>query len=115
MKETTEEEMIADPVVAAHATNLWEQALSLCTETNRHEVGCWILLDTSTDTYCFTTTTNGPPTPNDRTNAAAFHLPGLVYDYEESPLTLDCIPMGHPKLAPAHLYLTEMFQRRPNP
>lgn len=60
----SEEEMIADPLVAARATNLWAQTLALCTETNRHEVGCWIRLDTSTDTYCFTATTNGPPTPN---------------------------------------------------
>ena len=61
----SEEEMIADPVIAAHATNLWEQTLSLCTPTSRCELGCWILLDTATDTYLFTTTTNGPPTPND--------------------------------------------------
>ena len=159
-----------DPVVAAHATNLWEQTLALCTPTSRRELGCWIQLDTATDTYLFTTTTNGPPTPNnqnsdidlgnppfdeplfprlqhgsavytvaslhthtpttyrdpgdprivgpspnDRTNAAAFHIPGLVCDYEESPLTPNCIPMGHPKLAPVHLYPTEMFQRRTNP
>lgn len=149
---------------------LWSgAALTLCTETNRHEVGCWIQLDTSTDTYCFTATTNGPPTPNDsdssidignppfdeplfprlqhgsaiytvasfhthtpttyrdtgdpriigpapndRANASAFHMPGLVYDYEESLLTPGHIPMGHPKLAPAHLYPTEAFQRRPH-
>jgi len=61
----SESEMMADPVVQTHATNLWAQTLALCTETNRHEVGCWILLDTATDTYCFTATTNGPPTPND--------------------------------------------------
>ena len=65
MKKPTEKEMIADPVVAAHATSLWQQTLALCTETNRHELGCWIQLDTATDTYCFTATTNGPPTPNE--------------------------------------------------
>jgi hypothetical protein len=48
----------------AHAASLWAQTLSLCTPTNRHEVGCWIGLNTSSDTYSFTTTTIGPPTPN---------------------------------------------------
>ncbi|MBQ6926451.1 MAG: hypothetical protein IJQ73_17585, partial [Kiritimatiellae bacterium] len=61
----SETEMMADPVIQAHATNLWAQTLALCTPTNRQEVGCWILLDTATDTYSFTATTNGPPTPND--------------------------------------------------
>ena len=62
----SEAEMMADPVIQAHATNLWAQTLALCTPTNRQEVGCWILLNTATDTYSFTATTNGPPTPNDR-------------------------------------------------
>ena len=166
----SEEEMIADPSIVGHTSNLWTQTLALCTETIRHEVGCWILLDTSTDTYSFTTTTNGPPTPNDRdssidlgnapmdipafpslqhgaavctvasfhthtpttyrdpgdprivgaspndkTNAVTFRMPGIVYDYEESSQTPGCIPMGHPKLAPASPYPTEVFHRRPNP
>ena len=58
--------MMAAPVIQAHATNLWAQTLALCTTTNRHEVGCWILLDTATDTYSFTETIIGPPTPNNR-------------------------------------------------
>ena len=60
----SETEMMADPAIQAHAANLWTQTLALCTPTNRHEVGCWILLNTATDTYSFTVTTNGPPTPN---------------------------------------------------
>ena len=62
----SEEEMMADPVIQAHATNLWAQTLALCTPTNRQEVGCWILLNTATDTYSFTATTNGPPAPNNQ-------------------------------------------------
>ncbi len=61
----SETEMMEDPAIQFHAASLWAQTLSLCTPTNRHEVGCWILLDTSSDTYSFTTTTIGPPTPND--------------------------------------------------
>ena len=64
----SETEMMADPVIQAHAANLWAQTLALCTPTNRHEVGCWILLNTATDTYSFSATTNGPPTPNNRTS-----------------------------------------------
>ena len=64
----SETEMMADPVIQAHAANLWAQTLALCTPTNRHEVGCWILLNTATDTYSFSATTNGPPTPNDQTS-----------------------------------------------
>ena len=60
----SETEMMADPVIQAHATNLWAQTLALCTPTNRHEVGCWIRLDTSTGTYSFMDTIIGPPTPN---------------------------------------------------
>ena len=61
----SETEMMADPAIQSHAASLWAQTLSLCTPTNRHEVGCWILLDTSSDTYSFTTMTPGFPTPND--------------------------------------------------
>ena len=71
----SEEEMMADPVIQAHATNLWAQTLALCTPTNRQEVGCWILLDTATDTYSFTATTNGPPTPNAIDSGIALGLP----------------------------------------
>jgi hypothetical protein len=62
----SETEMMADPVIQAHATNLWTQTLALCTPTNRHEVGCWILLNTATDTYSFSATTNGPATQNNQ-------------------------------------------------
>ena len=64
-----------NPVIQAHATNLWAQTLALCAPTNRHEVGCWILLDTATDTYSFTATTNGPPTPNYINSGIALGLP----------------------------------------
>ena len=61
----SEEEMMADPAIQSHAASLWTQTLSLCTPTNRHEVGCWILLDTSSNEYSFSATTIGPPTSND--------------------------------------------------
>ena len=35
-----------------------------CTPTSRCEVGCWIQLDTATDTYLFTTNQCGPTPPN---------------------------------------------------
>ena len=69
---------MADPVIQAHATNLWAQTLALCTPTNRQEVGCWILLNTATDTYSFTATTNGPPTPNNL--ESNIHLLPLPFD-----------------------------------
>jgi hypothetical protein len=71
----SETEMMADLVIQAHATNLWAQTLALCTPTNRQEVGCWILLNTATDTYSFTATTNGPPTPNHIDSGIALGLP----------------------------------------
>ena len=71
----SETEMMADPVIQAHATNLWAQTLALCTPTNRQEVGCWILLDTATDTYSFTETIIGALTPNNVSSGIALGKP----------------------------------------
>ena len=57
----SEAEMIADSAIQDHAYTLWTNTLAHCSATNRQEFGCWILLDTATDTYSFTATTNGPP------------------------------------------------------
>ena len=60
----SESEMLADPDIAAHAADIWAEMLRHCTPTSRLEIGCWIQLDTSTDTYLFTTNRYGPATPN---------------------------------------------------
>ena len=59
-------QMMADHAIQSHAVSLWAQTLALCTETNRHEVGCWIRLDTATGAYSFTPMVIGDPTPNDQ-------------------------------------------------
>ena len=61
-----ETQMMADHAIQSHAVSLWAQTLALCTETNRHEVGCWIRLDTATGAYSFTPMVIGDPTPNDQ-------------------------------------------------
>ena len=42
-------------------------------------------------------------------------LPGVVYDYEESPTGSGSIPMGHPESSSAILYHSMGTDRRPTP
>ena len=44
-------EIFTDDDVIAICTNVWGKMMSLCSETNRQEVGCWIVLDTRTEEY----------------------------------------------------------------
>ena len=56
----------------------------------------------------------GPSGP-DNTFHTAQQVPGVVYDYIESPAGSGTIPMGHPKNAPAQRYHSMGFDRRPTP
>jgi hypothetical protein len=159
-----------DATVRGATDQLWKQTKDDCTEdpNRRRELGFWIRLNTTTDTYEHTTVIEGPwaepedgavidypvrpadspatPAPNaegatysvsffhthtpttyrtkwrlvgpsDRDNEfnTADKVPGIVYDYIESPTGSKRIPAGHPKDAPAQRYPSLGFYRRPTP
>ena len=45
------DEVFSDEDVLSICSNLWNLTKELCTETQRQEVGCWIMLDTETGEY----------------------------------------------------------------
>lgn len=55
------------------------------------------------------------PSPDDRELDFEDQVPGIVFDYKESPAGSGSIPMGHPKTAPARLYHSLGLDSRPTP
>jgi hypothetical protein len=55
------------------------------------------------------------PSPDDERIDANDQVPGMVYDYVESPAGSGSIPMGHPKGSAAQRYLSLGLLQRPTP
>jgi hypothetical protein len=55
------------------------------------------------------------PSPADNQADSTDKVPGIVYDYEDFPERSGSIPAGHPLNAPAKIYKSLGFERRPTP
>lgn len=175
-------DIIADPTAKAAMDAEWQNTKNDCTQNpnQRREKAFWIILDTSTNAYEHSATSNGAfvgpiqgasvnpgARPGDNPNNPAicdvsgnpslgakytvslFHthtstefraafvpagstraigpsgadnnyhtaekIPGVVYDYTESPVGSGSIPMGHPTGSAAQFYLSLGLDRRPTP
>ena len=82
----SEAELMSDPAVVAHATNLWSAMLLHCSPTSHCETACWIQLDTSSDALVFSTNRVGRPAGND--TPATINLEPVEPDYPHQPTLL---------------------------
>ncbi|HTX38154.1 MAG TPA: hypothetical protein VME43_24155 [Bryobacteraceae bacterium] len=55
------------------------------------------------------------PSPGDEQADREDAVPGVIYDYVDSPAGSGTIPYGHPTNAPAKLYRSKAIDRRPTP